>query len=80
MSVVDFSNIRLPWQLALSPAPAWRTRRAVAAAEPGRAPRRAGHARARNLAKRSDDAHGMRQRLDAMIAALIGVADAIDGD
>jgi len=35
---------------------------------------------ARNLALRSDNAHGMRQRLDAMIAALIGVADAIDGD
>jgi hypothetical protein len=35
---------------------------------------------ARNLAQRSDTGHGMRQRLDAVIAALIGVADAIDGD
>jgi hypothetical protein len=32
---------------------------------------------ARQLALRSDTGHGMRQRLDAMIAALIGVADAI---
>lgn len=35
---------------------------------------------ARQLAARAETARSMRTRLDAVIASLIGVADAIDGD